>query len=157
MNRAVFAAAIALVLAGCTTRSEPVPVPSSFPGAVPVTLSFAGGLATATLTDTPEARQFAAMLPATVDLRDVWGQAKSGRLPRTIAVESGRPTHDPVPGELYFWPRTDVIAIYYDDLDQRVPDPGLVRLGIVDTGLADLADAGRTVTVRIELRAPGRD
>ncbi|MDX3102485.1 hypothetical protein ACIBO5_22430 [Nonomuraea angiospora] len=40
--------------------------------------------------------------------------------------------------------------MYYDDLGQTVPDPGLVRLGVVKTGLDRLAEAGERVTVRIE-------
>ena len=43
-----------------------------------------------------------------------------------------------------------MIAVYYDDLGQAVPDPGLVRLGVVDTGLDTLADAGRQFTVWID-------
>jgi hypothetical protein len=39
---------------------------------------------------------------------------------------------------------------YYDDLGQTVPDPGLVRLGVVDAGLDNLANAGRQFTVRID-------
>jgi hypothetical protein len=42
---------------------------------------------------------------------------------------------------------------YYDDLGQTVPDPGLVRLGVVDSGLDYLADAGRRFTVRVDLAA----
>ncbi|MDG4827410.1 cyclophilin-like fold protein [Asanoa sp. WMMD1127] len=144
--RLLAAACVAAVAAGCTTTGVAAPVRSRPVGAVALVLSHAGGTATATLVDTSEARQFAALLPVTVELRDVWGQAKSGRLPATITVEGSRPVHDPVPGEIYFWPRTDVIAIYYADLGQQVPDPGLIRLGAVDSGLAGVD--GR---VRIEL------
>ncbi|WP_204008935.1 cyclophilin-like fold protein [Virgisporangium aurantiacum] len=117
-------------------------------------LRFGDRVATATLVDTPEARQFAAMLPATVELKDVWGQAKSGRLPHVLTVEGSAPIHDPVPGHIYFWPLSEVIAVYYDDLGQAVPDPGLVRLGTIDTGLDSLANAGRRIAVRIELARP---
>jgi hypothetical protein len=43
-----------------------------------------------------------------------------------------------------------VIAVYYDELGQAVPDPGLVRLGVVDAGLDSLADAGRQFTAWID-------
>jgi hypothetical protein len=46
----------------------------------------------------------------------VWGQAKSGRLPHPLTVEDTAPVHDPTPGDIYFWPTTEVIAVYYDDL-----------------------------------------
>ncbi|GAA3263170.1 hypothetical protein GCM10020216_105630 [Nonomuraea helvata] len=54
------------------------------------------------------------------------------------------------PGDIYFWSPSGVIAIYYDDLGQAVPDPGLIRLGVVKAGLESLADAGDQVTVRID-------
>jgi hypothetical protein len=118
-------------------------------------LRFGDRVATATLAQTPECRQFMAMLPATVNLKDVWGQAKSGRLPTMLTVEGSAPVHDPVPGDIYFWPLSEVLAIYYDDLGQAVPDPGLFRLGSVDSGLDALAGAGRRFTVRIEPAATG--
>ncbi|MGW5157944.1 hypothetical protein ACWEPN_20915 [Nonomuraea wenchangensis] len=46
-----------------------------------------------------------------------------------------------------------MIAVYYDDLGQTVPDPGLVRLGVVVAGLDDLSRAGSRLTVRIERAA----
>jgi len=91
------------------------------------------------------------MLPTVVELKDGWGQAKSGRLQYPLTVEGATPVHDPVPGDIYFWPLGDVIAVYYDDLGQAVPDRGLVRLGVVDTGLDSVPGAGRRITVRIDL------
>ncbi|GAA1869728.1 cyclophilin-like fold protein [Asanoa iriomotensis] len=144
------------VLAGCSVPVGPDVVgvgrPSAEPGAagrVAVVLRFGDHVLTATLTDTPAAREFAAMLPLTVQLKDVWGQAKSGRLPRPLSVEDVRTIHDPKPGEIYFWPTTDVIAFYYDDLGQTVPDPGLALLGVLDAGIDQLADAGGQVTVQV--------
>jgi hypothetical protein len=81
------------------------------------------------------------------------GAGKVGPLPGVLTAEGTVPIHDPVPGNIYFWPTTEVIAIYYDDLGQAVPDPGLVRLGVIDTGLDSLANAGSRVTLRIELAA----
>jgi hypothetical protein len=43
--------------------------------------------------------------------------------------------------------------LVHDDLGQRVPAPGLVRLGVIDSGLCGIAAAGNHVTVRIELGA----
>ncbi|WP_433519911.1 cyclophilin-like fold protein [Nonomuraea sp. CA-143628] len=120
---------------------------------MPVVLRFGDHAVAATLTDTPPSRQFTAMLPMTVRLTDAWGQAKAGRLPRALTAEGGTPVHVPAPGGIYFWPPSGVIAIYYDDLGQAVPDPGLIRLGAVEAGLDRLADAGDRVTVRIESAA----
>jgi hypothetical protein len=158
-----FAITLAGGLTGCSTGNRAadtaVPAPSSPsvpPGDVPgvrVLLRVGVHTVTATLADTPQTRQLAAMLPLIVQLKDVWGRAKSGQLPRQLAVGAATPVHDPSPGGIYFWPLTDAIAIYYDDIGQTVPDPGLVRLGVVDTGLDYLADAGRRFTVQIGLDA----
>ncbi|MEV4019971.1 cyclophilin-like fold protein [Nonomuraea angiospora] len=145
---------------GSSPGSPPGSSPGALPGTLPDTVSVASGTpvvlrfgdqaVTATLTDTPPSRQFAAMLPLTVQLTDAWGQAKAGPLPRSLTADGGTPVHDPTPGEVYFWPSSALIAVYYDDLGQTVPDPGLVRLGVVKTGLDTLAQAGKRVTVLIE-------
>jgi hypothetical protein len=158
---ALLSATVTVVLAGCSTLAGGTGVTGSTSSSatpsvtagVPVVLRFNGRIATAMLTDTPESQQLTAMLPVVVELKDVWGQAKSGRLPHPLTVEGATPVHDPVPGDIYFWPLSDVIAVYYDDLGQTVPDPGLVRLGVVDTGLDSLSNAGRRITVRIDLAA----
>ncbi|MBB5781453.1 cyclophilin-like fold protein [Nonomuraea jabiensis] len=128
----------------------PLPNPASAVSGMPVVMWLGDRAVTATLIDTPPSRQFAAMLPLTVQLADAWGQAKAGPLPRALTADGGVAVHDPIPGEVCFWPTNSVIAIYYDDLGQAVPDPGLIRLGVVKTGLDGLAAAGNRVTVRIE-------
>ena len=50
-------------------------------GGTRVLLRLSDGTATATLADTAAAREFAALLPVQLTLRDPMGQAKSGRLP----------------------------------------------------------------------------
>ena len=57
----------------------------------------------------------------------------------------------PLPGGIYYWPDTGTLAVYYDDLGQSVPPPGLIRLGTVDTGVVDqIAEAGGLFAVRID-------
>jgi hypothetical protein len=153
---AALAAVLVAVMTGCATgNASPTPPASSSsvsPSAalpMPVLQRIGDHTIAATLTDTPASRQFAAMLPLSLQMRDVWGQAKSGPLPQLLTVQGGTPVHDPTAGDLYYWPRSGVIAVYYDDLGQAVPDPGLVRLGVVDTGLDSLANAGQRFTVGI--------
>ncbi|MET0422433.1 MAG: cyclophilin-like fold protein [Actinoplanes sp.] len=155
---AALAAMVAVaVLAGCGSSAGRRPAPSiGAPSGPAVILRFGNHVAAGTLFDTPESRQLAAMLPATVDLKDVWGQAKSGRLPSTLTAGGSTPIHDPRPGDIYFWPTSEVLAIYYDDLGQTVPDPGLIHLGALTTGLDDLAATGRRTTVRIDLAPTSR-
>ena len=116
-----------------------------------IVLRFGDESATATLADTPAAREFAAMLPLQLDLRDPMGQAKSGPLPRPLDVTGVEPVFDPAVGQIYYSAPSSTFAIFYDDLGQSIPDPGLVPLGTVDTDLDRIADAGNRFTVRIDL------
>ena len=59
-------------------------------------------------------------------------------------------------GQLGYWPPSATVAVVHEDLGQRVPAPGLVRLGVIDSGLSDLAASRNRVTVRIELATGSR-
>ena len=113
-------------------------------------LRLSDGTATATLEDTAAAREFVAQLPVRLTLRDPMGQAKSGRLPRPLAVADAERVIDPQLAGLYYWPPSGDIGIFYDDLGQTVPPPGMVRLGTVTSGLPTIAAAGNRFTVSIE-------
>lgn len=161
------AASLVSVLVGCSlassaadldtsmpptaTPSLPVtPTPSST-SSVRVVLRFGDETAAATLADTPAAREFAAMLPLELDLRDPMGQAKSGQMPWPLDVGGVEPVFDPAVGQIYYSAPSATFAILYADLGQSIPDPGLVRLGAVDDGMDRIADAGNRFTVRIYL------
>ncbi|MEU7739212.1 cyclophilin-like fold protein [Nonomuraea sp. NPDC049158] len=130
--------------------SSSPPVTSNVTPGLPVVLWFGPHAVAATLADTPASRELAARLPLTLELSDTWGQAKSGRLPHPIPVEGAVRTVKPIPGGIYYWPATAALAVYYDDLGQSVPSPGLIRLGVIDTALDVIAHTGRQVTVRID-------
>jgi hypothetical protein len=153
------------VLAGCSTESPTAGINTTAPspstvvgppssastGSARIVLRFGDEFATATLSDTPAAREFAAMLPLQLKLHDPMGQAKSGPLPRPIGAAGGNPVFDPAVGEIYYSAPSATFAIFYDDLGQSIPDPGLVRLGTVDTRTDRIAEAGNRFTVQIYL------
>jgi len=164
--RRVAGAFLALVsLAGATgcaltqsTRTDAVALPpatasSASAASTRLVLRFDGHVATAILDDTPVARRFAAMLPMTLDLSDPLGQAKSGPLPnfRSLDVTGAGRTSRTLAGGLSYWSPSSKVVIVYNDLGQRVPAPGLVRLGVIDTGLQHIAAAGNDVTVQIDV------
>lgn len=136
-----------------TSTAAPAPSvsrPATDPaGTAQIVLRLPGGVATTTLTDTAAARQFAALLPVELTLRDPMGQAKSGRLPAAIEVGEAERTTDPEVAGLYYWPPSGDLGIVYDDLGQTVPAPGMVRLGTVTSGLPRVASAGHRFTVSI--------
>jgi hypothetical protein len=106
--------------------------PSSSPGCVVV--DGPEGRSTITLDDSVAARAFAAQLPMRVELQDGWGQALSAQLPAPIDNAATPRVSRAEVGGVYYWPTSRRLAIYYDDLGQSVPAPGLVRLGSVDVG-----------------------
>jgi hypothetical protein len=114
-------------------------------------MRFDDELVHATLTETAAGREFAAQLPLTVDVRDPMGQAKSGRILAPIDSTGRRTTPDPDAGGIYYVPDSQILAVFYDDLGQSVPAPGLIHLGAVDGDLSPVADAGNRVRVRIDL------
>ena len=57
----------------------------------------------------------------------------------------------PSPAGCTTGPTAATLVVFYDDLGQQVPPPGLVRLGVVDSGLDAVASAGNRFTVRIDL------
>ena len=121
------------VLAGCATQgptagittvpspSTVVRPPSASTGSARIVLRFGDEFATATLSDTPAAREFAAMPPLQLKLHDPMGQAKSGPLPRPIDAAGGDPVFDPAVGEIYYSAPSGTFAIFYDDLGQSIP------------------------------------
>jgi hypothetical protein len=158
------AATLAVMLTGCSISDpgsgtdQTLPAASIAPtsprdstGSMRVVLRLSNGLATATLDDTPAAREFAAMLPLQLELRDPMGQAKSSPLPRALDATGDNRVFDPAVGEIYYSPPSSTFAIFYDDLGQSIPDPGLVRLGVLDSGLDVIDSAGNRFTVQIYL------
>jgi hypothetical protein len=154
------AASLVGVLAGCSAAGPgadldvpnlPVAPTSTSNGSVHVVLRFGDETTTATLADTSAARDFAALLPLELDLRDPMGQAKSGTLPRPLDVSAAEAVSNPAAGQMYYSAPSSTFAVFYTDLGQSIPDPGLVPLGTVDTDLDRLADAGNRFTVRIDL------
>jgi hypothetical protein len=111
-------------------------------GALRIELLVGDDVVTATLADTPAAREFAATLPITIDTEDRFGQAKTGELPHELFPGDDEPVVDPAPGGLYYWSPDRTLAVVTTDLGPFVPAPGLVRLGAVDAGLDMLDSAG---------------
>ncbi len=103
--------------------------------------------ATATLTDTDTARDFASLLPLTLAMSDLYGREKPGVLPRPLA--GGPPQATYQAGDLGYWSPSHDLAVFYRDDGQRIPEPGIVIIGRVDSGLAAIADAGDSFSLTI--------
>jgi hypothetical protein len=152
------AALLTATAAGCTAAGyAPAPVglvstpDASGATGLRIVLRFDRAAVPATLSDTAASRELASLLPLTLDLRDPMGQAKSGRLPVPLNASDVAVVTDPEAGCLYYVPDSQLLAVFYDDLGQAVPTPGLIRLGTVDGDLTAIAAAGNRVWVRVDL------
>jgi hypothetical protein len=69
---------------------------------------------------------------------------------RELSIDRARREFDYEVGELAYWSPGNDIAIFYADDGQAIPQPGLVRLGTIDTGLDVIAAAGDDFEMTIE-------
>jgi hypothetical protein len=97
--------------------------------------------ATATLEDNAAARDLATLLPVTIPMGDLFGREKPGPLPRALTGDV-EPVFTYEVGQLAYWPPNHDIAVFYADDGARIPSPGLIPLGAVDSGLDVIAAAG---------------
>ena len=110
--------------------------------AVRLELAIGNSVATATLADSTAARDFASMLPLTVSMHDLFGREKPGELPRPLELEGTTREYDYEVGEIAYWSPDRDLVIFYADDGQKIPAPGLVRLGIITSGLDVIGSAG---------------
>ncbi len=161
--RATVAAATAVVAAvvgGCTTADRPTSGaagdtasrsadqrtadPSSTAlqeEPMRIQLSIGDQQATATLDDNAAARDLVTLLPVTIPMGDLFDREKPGPLPRALTGDV-EPVFTYRVGQLAYWPPNHDIFIVYAGDGLRVPAPGLIPLGTVDTGLDAIAAAG---------------
>jgi len=101
---------------------------------------------TARLNDSEAARDFAAMLPLTIQMDDHLRREKTGIIPRSLSERTlGSPTYGL--GDLGYWrPRNTFVIFYRQD---GLTIPGLVLLGKVDSGV-EIFDVPGTVQVAVE-------
>ena len=100
----------------------------------------------ARLEDSPAARDFAALLPLALTLRDYHGIEKVADLPRRLSTQDAPDGIDPAIGDITYYAPWGNLAIFYRDFGYS---RGLVRLGRIEDGVAQLG-ARDNFEVRIE-------
>lgn len=104
---------------------------------------------TATLIDSKTTRDFISLLPLTLTMNDLFRREKYAHLPRAISTEGER-VHTFEIGEIVYWSPGPDVAIYYRHDGERIPEPGIIVIGKVDSGVETLNVSG-SVKVTIEL------
>ena len=104
---------------------------------------------TATLSDSETTRDIVSLLPLTLTMNDLFGREKFARLPRAIS-EEGRRTYTYEVGQVIYWSPGPDVAIFYRNDGAKIPNPGIIVIGKIDSGVAAL-DVTGSVKVTIEL------
>ena len=89
---------------------------------------------TATLIDSKTAKDLVSLLPLTLTMNDLFGREKFGHLPRLISTE-GKRTHTYEVGDIAYWSPGPDVAIYYRADGERIPNPGIIVIGKLDSGV----------------------
>ena len=104
---------------------------------------------TATLIDSKTAKDLVSLLPLTLTMNDLFGREKFGHLPRPISTD-GKRTHTYEVGDIAYWSPGPDVAIYYRHDGEKIPNPGIIVIGRLDSGVEAFNVPG-SVEVKIEV------
>src|SRR5438093_4134919 len=138
MSRVLIAIALTAILGPIARGADNTP--TSHTSAVKIKLTIDNKTLTATLADNGTARDFASLLPLTLTMNDLFGREKFGHLPRAIS-DKGKRTHTYEIGDIAYWSPGPDVAIYYRNDGEKIPDPGIIVIGKIDSGVEALCVA----------------
>src|SRR6266403_3167678 len=104
---------------------------------------------TGTLIDSKTAQDFVSLLPLALTMNDLFGREKFAHLPRAISTE-GKRTHTYEVGDIAYWSPGPDVAIYYQHDGEKIPMPGIIVIGKLDSGV-DAFNVPGSVEVKIEV------
>ncbi|MGW4725435.1 cyclophilin-like fold protein [Streptomyces sp. NPDC004291] len=137
------ASSSAPVSAPASTSVDPSGSDRSTPMDIRVTLD--GQLVDATLNDSPAARDFAELLPLTLDLEDFHSTERVADLPRKLATDGAPAPVAAKAGDLAYYAPWGNLALFYKD--GPAPSADLLVLGHLDVSADQL---GRATRITIE-------
>ncbi|KSB90582.1 MFS transporter [Caulobacter vibrioides] len=114
-----------------------------------IEFAFAAQVFTATLNDSPPARELLSMLPLDLKISDFSSNEKIAFLPRKLTARGAPAYADPKPGDLCYYAPWGNLALFYEGYSAS---PDLIRLGRLDDGVAPLRRKG-DFPLRIERRS----
>jgi hypothetical protein len=95
------------------------------------------------LDDTPAAKDFAALLPLKLALKDHASTEKVSDLPKKLSQEGAPAGYDPSIGDITYYAPWGNLAIFYRDFGYA---KGLIKLGTIDSGIEALNQSGALET-----------
>lgn len=108
-------------------------------GANRIEFAFADQIFTATLNDSPPARELLSMLPLDLAIRDFSSNEKIAFLPRKLLTRGAQAYTDPMAGDLCYYAPWGNLALFYEGYSAS---PDVIRLGRLDGGVAPLRKKG---------------
>ena len=115
-----------------------------------IRLTVNGKVVSATLADNASARDFLALLPLSLTLKDYASTEKISDLPKKLTTQGAPAGIDPDVGDITYYAPWGNLAIFYRDFGYAA---GLLKLGHIDTGVEALKVSG-PVQVTIEVESP---
>ena len=104
---------------------------------------------TGTLIGSKTAQDFVSLLPLTLTMNDLFGREKFAHLPRAISTE-GKRTDTYEVGDIAYWSPGPDVAIYYQHDGEKIPKPGIIVIGKLDSGV-DAFNVPGSAEVKIEV------
>lgn len=114
--------------------------------AMKIRLTINGRPTTATLDDTPSARDFLTLLPLTLKLDDYNATEKIATLPHKLSTQGAPVAIEPRVGDFAYYAPWGNLALFYRDFGNST---GLIRLGRFDAGV-ELLEGPGSLDVTIE-------
>ncbi|WP_030244246.1 cyclophilin-like fold protein [Streptomyces sp. NRRL S-455] len=124
-----------------TPTAEARTAPSDRNTAMDIRVTLDGRPVDATLNDSPAARDFAELLPLTLDLEDFHQTERIADLPRRLTTSGAPEPRAPRTGDLTYYAPWGNVALFYRDGDSA--DADLLILGHLDADTDRLARADR--------------
>jgi len=122
--------------------------PGKAANTVKLRLKIADRTLTATLIDGETTDDFVSLLPLTLTMNDLFRREKFGHLPRAIAQRGDR-MHGYAVGDIAYWSPGPDVAVYYRDDGEEIPNPGIIIIGRIDSGVEAL-DVPGSIRMTIE-------
>ncbi|MFP3041764.1 hypothetical protein LQZ19_08065 [Treponema primitia] len=105
---------------------------------------------TAVLIDNETTRDFLTLLPMTVKASDYVSREKYWHLPRALALTSDRQS-EYERGDLGFWIPNNDMALFYNHDGSALPNPGLIVIAKITSGLNVFNQYPGSANFKIEL------
>lgn len=101
------------------------------------------------MNDSSASADFLALLPLTLTFRDYAGTEKVSGLPERLSTSGSPAGHDPSVGDFTYYAPWGNLAVFYRDFHYS---PGLVALGVIESGAEKLSLVNGDFSVRLEVR-----